>query len=130
MGGRGAWPQRRRPDEGRGRRTFKQAAAALRVQVEADPRAHPCYFYGRPGFERCPGLIDLDLHPQERWAFTAHHLERLMDGGQADTDRLVQAHRACNAADGLRAQNARRRVGGNANRVTRDLVQDETSRAW
>jgi hypothetical protein len=43
-------------------------------------------------------------------SFSGHHIERVMDGGAAvvDISKLVPAHRGCNAADGLRAQNNRR----------------------
>lgn len=70
-----------------------------------------CWFYGRKGYEACPGRIDLGLPTNHRWAFTTHHVERIMDGGSAlpDARSVPAAHRSCNSADGLRAQNARRK---------------------
>ena len=58
----------------------------------------------------CKGAIDLGLPSNHRGAFTMHHLDEIMHGGSpvCDPDRVAPAHRGCNSAAGLRAQNARR----------------------
>lgn len=107
---RGKW----RPQPGRvdPRATWagRQLVAAVRARVART--GERCWFYGRKGYETCPGRIDLTLPTNHRWAFTTHHVNRLMDGGQAlpDPRTVPAAHRSCNSADGLRAQNTRRRL--------------------
>jgi hypothetical protein len=79
----------------------------------------------------CPGGWDWTLPTNDAWAFTVHHLHRLMDGGEPEPepDRMAPAHRGCNAWDGLRAQNARRR-GEVTARAVSDPAPERTSRAW
>lgn len=98
------------PHRGRAGTAYQDACAVVRKRAEA---GEPCYFWRQPHYEDCPGGFDWTLHalfPNHRWAFTAHHLHRLMDGGPPvpDPALMAPAHRACNARDGLRAQNARR----------------------
>jgi hypothetical protein len=94
------------PHRGREGKAYRDALEVVRERVR---RGAPCWFWRRPGHEACPGRINLQVKPNTRWSFTAHHLQRLMDGGAAvDIARMVPAHRACNARDGLMAQNARR----------------------
>lgn len=100
-------PVRSAPHNGRDAAGYRAACAEVRERVRLGAR---CYFWRRPGHDRCPGVINLRLRANARWSFTAHHIHRLMDGGAAvvDARHLVPAHRACNARDGLMAQNARR----------------------
>src|SRR6266496_2593183 len=58
----------------------------------------------------CKGAIIPGLPRNHRGAFTMHHLDEIMHGGAAvcDPHRVAPAHRGCNSAAGLRAQNARR----------------------
>jgi hypothetical protein len=128
-------PAQSAPRRGRGGAAYRRAVDEVRQRV-ADGEV--CWFYRRPGFEECPGWINLDLHHQDRWAFTAHHLHRLMDGGGAVVDPrlMAPAHRACNASDGLRAQNARRAGLGppsvpvSVRVVAGEPPRDRTSQAW
>lgn len=106
-------PARRGSDHvGRGdnARAYRRAVELVRERAREGER---CWFWHKLGHEGCPGLIRFDVHYQHRWAFTAHHLRRLMDGGAAVVtgEGMVPAHRGCNARDGLRAQNARRARG-------------------
>lgn len=97
-----------RPGPRRGSRSQEiRAAQPVRARAMA---GEPCYFWGRYGYDDCPGGWNWALPWNHRWAFTVHHLHRVMDGGQviAHPDHMAPAHRACNARDGLRAQNARR----------------------
>ena len=99
---------RNAPKNGRGGAAYRAALAVVRERVRAGAL---CWFWRKPGHEACPGRIDLRLPANHRWALTGHHLHRLMDGGSALPARpseLAPAHRACNARDGLIAQNARR----------------------
>lgn len=134
-------PARPAPHRGRGGRRYLELCAQLRRRVRLE--ALPCWFYGKPGHEACPRIIDLALPSQHRYAFTAHHLDRLMDGGPAvpRAHRMVPAHRACNARDGLIAQNARRRMPAlpdvllpptdpRGQHRLRDLEQDTTTHLW
>ncbi len=84
---------------GRDTRAYRRLVEEVRDRVR---HGEPCYLCGDP--------IDLTLYWRSGGAFTSHHLARLMDGGAAvpDPALMVPAHRACNARDGLRAQNARR----------------------
>lgn len=115
------------PKRGRGSAAYRAACAEVRERARLGER---CWFWRRRGHEACPGSIDLRLPSNARWAFTAHHKHRLMDGGAAlvSSRDMAPAHRACNARDGLMAQNARReaarardvsRVDGGAWDVTR-----------
>lgn len=100
-----------RPGPRRGSRSKEiRASQPVRARAEA---GELCWFYRQPGYEDCPGGFDWVLHklyPNDPWAFSVHHLDRVMDGGPviADPERMAPAHRHCNARDGLRAQNARR----------------------
>jgi hypothetical protein len=97
------------PKRGRHGAAYEQACIEVRARVQ---RGERCYFWRRPGHEACLGRINLQLPSNHRWAFTAHHMHRLMDGGAAvvRSQDMAPAHRACNARDGLMAQNARRGV--------------------
>lgn len=129
---RGKWrPQPGRQDP-RATWAGRQLVAAVRERVRRTGEL--CWFYGRPGYERCPGRINLNLPTNDRWAFTTHHTKRIMDGGAAlpDARTVPAAHRSCNSADGLRAQNARRRQ-----RTTRRVTDtrsrqrpERTSEPW
>lgn len=112
-------PVRSAPHNGRDAAGYRAARAEVRERVRLGAR---CWFWRRPGHDACPGVINLRLRPNARWAFTAHHIHRLMDGGAAvvDARHLVPAHRACNARDGLMAQNARR--AARAARVQRPAI--------
>lgn len=80
-----------------------QVIAAVRARAAT---GEPCYFHQHPA---CPGPINLAI-TRGRWAFTVHHLNRIMDGGPLVPHPALAApaHRACNARDGLSAQNRRR----------------------
>lgn len=95
------------PHRGRAGKAYLAAVEAVRARVAAGAR---CWFWRKPGHDVCPGAINLEVRANTRWSFTAHHLQRLMDGGAAVVDAalMVPAHRACNARDGLMAQNAKR----------------------
>jgi hypothetical protein len=97
------------PKRGRGSAAYRVACAEVRERVRLGER---CWFWRKRGHEACPGRIDLRLPSNARWAFTAHHKHRLMDGGAAlvRSVDMAPAHRACNARDGLIAQNARRQA--------------------
>ncbi len=87
------------PSNGRGGPAYAAAVA----QVKARARdGEPCCFCGE-GF-------DWGLHHNQAGAFTAHHGDRLMEGGAVvpHPSRMFPAHRGCNSGDGLRAQNRRR----------------------
>lgn len=106
-----------RRDDWRNQAGAARLDAAIRARAAA---GEPCYFHHRPGYEQCPGRIDLRLDGRvDRWAFTVHHLVRIMDGGPAvpHTALAAPAHRACNARDGLLQQNGRR--SGSPSVVTR-----------
>lgn len=122
---RGKWkPQPGRTDP-RNTRAGRALIEAVRERVRRT--GERCWFYGRPGYPECPGRINLDLPTNHRWAFTTHHLKRIMDGGPAlpHPDQVSAAHRSCNSADGLRAQNARRR---STQRVTKNVDRGPTER--
>lgn len=87
------------PHGGRTGGAYRTAVAAVKRRAQD---GEPCYF--------CGGGFDWGLHYQHPGAFTAHHRERLMDGGAPVPDPLLMspAHRGCNSRDGLRAQNDRR----------------------
>lgn len=125
---RGRWrPQPGRVDP-RNTRAGRALIEAVRERVRRT--GEPCWFYRRPGYEHCPGRINLTLPPNHRWAFTTHHTQRIMDGGSAlpNPATVAAAHRSCNSADGLRAQNARR-----THRVTntqRNGRAERTSEPW
>lgn len=128
----GQWhAQGKRPYDQRGLKHYRLACLEWKQRIRDGRHNGMCHFHGMAGFDRCPGRIDLALPTQDRWAFTAHHLQRLMDGGQPNVgvDDLAPAHRSCNAADGLRAQNARRHPGRTPRRRP-DLQQDPTSHDW
>jgi hypothetical protein len=110
-------------NDGRYSTAARAAAAVVRARAEA---GEPCWFWRDP---RCPGLHwDWTLPYWHKWAYTTHHLDRLMDGGQPDPDpaRMAPAHRGCNARDGLHAQNARR-YGAPTTTAT---ATERTSRTW
>jgi hypothetical protein len=104
---------------------YRKACAVVKSRARG---GEWCWFYGRAGHEACPGSIDLGLHWQDRWAFTAHHLHRRMDGGvlEARPEDMAPAHRACNSRDGLLAQNAKR--GHRQSRVV--VYAERHSREW
>jgi hypothetical protein len=114
------------PHRGRTGTTYRQATQAIRQRAK---QGEPCYFYNQPGYEDCPGGWNWQLHHNNPWAYTTHHLHRLMDGGHPTPDPrlMAPAHRACNARDGLRAQNARR-TGITV--ITTGPWTERTSRAW
>lgn len=96
------------PHAGRNGAAYRAAVDVVRERAR---RGERCWFWRKPGHQCSPrGIIDLRAHYQSRWGFTAHHLDRIMDGGVAvpDPRRMAPAHRGCNARDGLLAQNARR----------------------
>lgn len=98
---------RNAPKNGRGGAAYRAVLELVRERVR---RGERCWFWRKRGHEACPGVVDLRLQANHRWAFTAHHKRRLMDGGSAlaRVEDMAPAHRACNARDGLMAQNARR----------------------
>jgi hypothetical protein len=99
-------PSMHAPNRGRDSQAYRRASAVVRQRAA---NGEPCYFWGR--HPQCPHpWINLQLPSQHRHAFTAHHLDRLMDGGTVlpDPTLMAPAHRGCNARDGLMAQNARR----------------------
>jgi hypothetical protein len=106
------------PKRGRGGAAYERACLEVRARVQ---RGERCYFWRRRGHDVCPGRINLQLPSNHRWAFTAHHLRRLMDGGEAvvRSEDMAPAHRACNARDGLMAQNARRAQRAQVTRQSR-----------
>lgn len=104
-----AWrtvPPKRRAGDG----TSAYKARMKEVAERALKTGEGCWFhqYGICKYQGAP----FDWTPGNRNAlsFTAHHIERVMDGGEVipDSDKLVPSHKGCNSADGLRAQNARR----------------------
>ncbi len=122
---------------GRKGRAYVKLREGVRERVR---QGEGCHFYGRPGWEDCPGAIDLNLPRNHRNAFTAHHLVRLMEGGTPvpGAALMAPAHRGCNARDGLKAQNARRarRVPAQYQPTTALPMQvarppgERTSRTW
>jgi hypothetical protein len=127
---RGRWRPQPRRDDPRNTAAGRDLIEAVRQRVSAT--GEPCWFYGQPGYEKCPGAIDLDLPSQHRWAFTTHHTQRIMDGGPAlpDPAQVPAAHRGCNSRDGLIAQNARRRTSQSVTRTGRDDLPERTSEPW
>lgn len=124
------------PHGGRTGSAYRTAVAAVRRRAQ---EGEPCHFYGRPGYEDCPGGFDWGLHYQHPMAFTAHHRARLMDGGApvVDPSQMDPAHRGCNSRDGLRAQNHRRALqkGGlyeapTHSVITTDSYLETNSREW
>jgi hypothetical protein len=118
--------QRPRPGPYRPRGpAYRTAVAQVRARAQA---GEVCWFWQRDPQCTRPGF-DWTLHPNHVWAFTAHHLERVMDGGHPEPDPrlMAPAHRGCNARDGLRAQNARR-AGRRLGRWTHQ--PERTSRVW
>ena len=99
------------PGTGHGSKSGRTGAAYRAAWAAVRDRAiqgEPCYF-GRI-YPSCPMGWDWTLPYNHAWAFTAHHLHRIMDGGAPvpDPSLMVPAHRSCNARDGLQAQNNRR----------------------
>lgn len=127
---RGQW--RPQPDRHDPRNTTAGRALIAAVRDRVRRTGEPCWFHGQPGYEHCPGRIDLDLPSQHRWAFTTHHTRRIMDGGDPlpHPDDVPAAHRSCNSADGLRAQNARRRTSQGVTTTGRDDLRERTSEPW
>lgn len=109
---------------------FRRVSAKVRERAE---RGEPCYFWGQSGYEDCPGSFDWDLPTRDRWGYTTHHLDRLMQGGELcpDPRLMAPAHRRCNSRDGLRARNAIRagRVPVNQ-QLDDDAELDRNSRSW
>jgi hypothetical protein len=94
------------PKSGRVGAEYRAAVKAVRERAAI---GEPCYFWGTN--PKCPGpRINLTLPTNHRHAFTAHHIDRLMDGGHPTPDprHMAPAHRGCNSWDGLKAQNERR----------------------
>lgn len=115
-------------------RQWHKGAAYNRATAEVRKRAKAgeiCCFWGvRP---ECPGpWWDWSLPHNDPAAFTAHHLNRLMDGGVAvpDSRFMAPAHRGCNAWDGLRAQNARRAGRHLPASAAAGVVPERTSQRW
>jgi hypothetical protein len=103
--------RRNAPGTGHGSKSGRTGAAYRAAWLAVRGRAQqgePCYF--RHTYPQCPGGWAWDLPYNHAWAFTAHHLHRIMDGGSPvpDPAMMVPAHRSCNARDGLQAQNHRR----------------------
>ncbi len=119
--------QRPRPAPHNGRQGAAYQTACAEVRKRAK-QGEPCHFWQQPGYEDCPGGWNWNLPPNHRWAYTTHHLHRLMDGGHPipDPALMAPAHRACNARDGLIAQN-NRRAGLSTAGVH---PTDRTSRHW
>lgn len=127
---RGRW--RPQPDRHDPRNTKAGRALIAAVRERVRRTGEPCHFWRKPGYEQCPGRINLDLPSNHRWAFTTHHTWRIMDGGPAlpHPDTVPAAHRACNSADGLRAQNARRRATQPVTETRRHGRSERTSESW
>lgn len=103
--------RRNAPGTGHGSKSGRTGAGYRAAWLAVRGRAQQgelCYF--RHTYTQCPGAWNWDLPYNHAWAFTAHHLHRIMDGGAPvpDPALMVPAHRSCNARDGLRAQNHRR----------------------
>ncbi len=127
---RGKWrPQPARVDP-RNTKAGRALIEAVRQRVRRT--GEPCCFWRQPGYERCPGRINLDLPTNHPWAFTTHHVQRIMDGGAAlpHPDKVKAAHRSCNSADGLRAQNARRQAIRRVTTTQRHGSTERTSEPW
>lgn len=108
------------------RAAYERAAATVRERAH---NGEPCWFWGRDPY--CPDPhFDWQLPSNHRLAYTTHHLDRLMDGGDPAPDPacMVPAHRGCNARDGLNAQNARRR--GQPTTTPTTTPTERTSRNW
>jgi 5-methylcytosine-specific restriction endonuclease McrA len=57
--------------------------------------ANYCYFCGDP--------IDMELHHNDRWAFSVQHITPISRGGSATAvENMAPAHRRCNAKEGAR----------------------------
>jgi hypothetical protein len=114
------------PHNGRTGTAYLEATQVVRQRAQA---GEPCYFWHQPGYEDCPGGWNWNLHHNHPYAYTTHHLHRLMDGGHPTPDPalMAPAHRACNARDGLRAQNARR---AGVHLTPGQLQPERTSQAW
>ena len=138
---RGRW----RPQPGRvdPRHTTAGQALINAVRDRVRRTGEPCCFWRQPGYEwrynartrryeGCPGRIDLDLPSNHRYAFTTHHVQRIMDGGPAllHPDQVPAAHRSCNSRDGLIAQNARRRTSQAVTKTQRHGRTERTSESW
>jgi hypothetical protein len=106
---------------------YREAAGEVRKRAQA---GESCWFWGRDPACPSPGW-DWQLDHNHRYAFTVHHLNRLMDGGEMipDSRLMVPAHRGCNARDGLKAQNARR-TGIPGHTVIPGVTLERTSRTW
>lgn len=121
--GTASWANAQPSVSRRGGPGYRAAVEAAKHRAAA---GEPCWFHGRPGHGLCPGRVDVTLDHHDRWSFTMHHLDRIMDDGPMvpDRSRTAPAHRRCNSADGLRAQNLRR-----AGRPTTEAVVYR-SRRW
>ena len=121
-------PPQHAPNNGRETTAYRTAARTVRARAEA---GEPCWFWQRD--PNCPGPgWNWQLPPGHRWAYTTHHLHRLMDGGEPapDPNHMAPAHRGCNSRDGLQAQNARRAGLPTATSLTIRDAPEITSRAW
>jgi hypothetical protein len=123
----GAWGVVSGPKSGRQGARYRAATAQVRSRAQ---QGEACWFWGRDPHCPCPGF-PWDAHHNHPLAFTAHHLDRLMDGGDPvpDPRLMVPAHRSCNARDGLRAQNERRMARATVAATYRQLYE-ATSRQW
>jgi hypothetical protein len=120
-------PAMHAPNRGRDSQAYRRASDVVRQRAKD---GEICWFYGkRP---ECPGKVWWwGIHPNDKRAFSTHHLIRLMDGGDVlpDPALMVPAHRGCNAWDGLKAQNDRRKGQPPPRMVTQGHTE-RTSRTW
>ena len=65
---------------------YRKASTALRRRAKRE--GLPCWICRQP--------IDFDLHPSDKWAFTADHKVALAAGGDI-MGPLRPAHRSCNS---------------------------------
>lgn len=119
---------RHAPNRGRDSQPYRRACVEVRKRAK---RGERCWFWGKDPHCPAPGF-DWTLPANHRWAFTTHHLDRLMDGGHVlpDPGMMVPAHRGCNARDGLRAQNQRRAGLPTIHTATTVETEQSTSRDW
>ena len=86
-------------DKRRNLRSWRNRRDAEKARAVANQRkgiATTCWL--------CKRVIDMDLPPLDRWAWTLDHVESLATGGHI-LGQLLPAHRSCNSSrgDGTRA---------------------------